>query len=308
MKPRSTKRWSPVNPSPVPKRVGDRVVAGTVATDSSLRVRVEAVGDDTALAGIQRLVAEAQASRSRAQALADRAAALLFYVAVSAAIVTAIVWSLLGNSDQAIERTVTVLVIACPHALGLAIPLVISLSTAIAARNGILIKDRIALERMRIVDTVLFDKTGTLTRGAHVVTGGGRHRRRYDEDSVLRMAAAAEADSEHPLARAIVKAAAERGEVPAATNFRSRTGRGVEADVGGRHVAVGGPAMLRQLALGARRLICRPMRPRGAAVARRCSTSWSTPWWSGASVSRTRSGPRRARRSSNSTRRAFASS
>jgi P-type Cu2+ transporter len=233
---------------PVPKEGGDRVVAGTVATDSSVRVRVEAVGEDTALAGIQRLVAEAQASHSRAQALADRAAALLFYVAISAAVVTALVWSLMGNSDQAIERTVTVLVIACPHALGLAIPLVISLSSAIAARSGILVKDRLALERMRTVNSVLFDKTGTLTRGAHVVSGvtavAG-----HDEDDVLRLAAAAEADSEHPLARAIVKAAVELGNVPQATNFRSLTGRGVEADVDVHHVAVGGPAMLRQLNL-----------------------------------------------------------
>ncbi len=231
---------------PVPKRLGDHVVAGTVATDSALRVRVEAVGDDTALAGIQRLVAEAQASRSRAQALADRAAALLFYVAVSSAALTAIVWSLLGDGEQAIERTITVLVIACPHALGLAIPLVISLSSAIAARHGILVKDRLALERMRIVDTVLFDKTGTLTRGAHVVTGVATVAG-HANDTVLGLAAAAEADSEHPLARAIVKAAANQGDIPAASNFRSLTGRGVEADVDGHHVAVGGPAMLRQL-------------------------------------------------------------
>ena len=134
---------------PVAKGPGARVVAGTVSTDSSIRVRVEAVGDDTALAGIQRLVADAQASRSRAQALADRFAALLFYVAVAAAATTFIVWTLLGDVDDAIVRTVTVLVIACPHALGLAIPLVISLSTAVAARNGILVKDRLALERMR---------------------------------------------------------------------------------------------------------------------------------------------------------------
>jgi Cu2+-exporting ATPase len=230
---------------PVPKEFGDQVVAGTVATDSSLRVRVEAVGDDTALAGIQRLVAEAQASRSRAQALADRAAALLFYVAVGAAAVTAVVWTLLGDTDQAIERTVTVLVIACPHALGLAIPLVIALSSAIAARSGILVKDRLALERMRIVDTVLFDKTGTLTRGAHVVTGVAATAG-TDESTVLRLAAAAEADSEHPLARAIVKAALDAGDVPPAQNFRSLTGRGVEADVEGHHVAVGGPALLRE--------------------------------------------------------------
>ena len=155
---------------PVAKAAGDRVVAGTVSTDSSLRVRVDAVGDDTALAGIQRLVADAQASRSRAQALADRFAALLFYVATAAAVVTFLVWSLTGNVDDAITSTVTVLVIACPHALGLAIPLVIALSTAVAAKAGILVKDRLALERMRLVDVVLFDKTGTLTKGAHIVT------------------------------------------------------------------------------------------------------------------------------------------
>ena len=248
---------------PVPKQSGDHVVAGTVATDSSLRVQVDAVGEDTALAGIQRLVAEAQASRSRAQALADRAAALLFYVAIAAAAVTAIVWTLMGNGDQAIERTVTVLVIACPHALGLAIPLVISLSSALAARSGVLVKDRLALERMRTVNTVLFDKTGTLTRGAHVVTGVAAVSG-HEHDEVLRLAAAAEADSEHPLARAIVKAAVELGNVPLVTNFRSLTGRGVEADVDGHHVAVGGPAMLRQLKL---------MRP---ANLRKTEDAWSS--------------------------------
>ena len=139
-------------------------MAGTVSTDSAIRVRVEAVGDDTALAGIQRLVAEAQASGSRAQALADRFAALLFYVATAAGIVTFVVWWALGDVDDAVVRTVTVLVIACPHALGLAIPLVIALSTAVSARAGILVKDRLALERMRTIDAVLFDKTGTLTR------------------------------------------------------------------------------------------------------------------------------------------------
>src|SRR5262245_8306470 len=156
---------------PVPRGPGDPVVAGTVATDSALRVRVEAVGDDTALAGIQRLVADAQASRSRAQALADRFAAMLFYVASVAGAITFVAWTVAGSVDDAVVSTVTVLVIACPHALGLAIPLVIALSTAVAAKAGILVKDRLALERMRLVDTVLFDKTGTLTKGAHVVTG-----------------------------------------------------------------------------------------------------------------------------------------
>ncbi|MGH2476622.1 MAG: heavy metal translocating P-type ATPase, partial [Candidatus Limnocylindrales bacterium] len=206
---------------------------------------VEAVGDDTALAGIQRLVAEAQSSRSRAQALADRFAALLFYVAAGAGVVTFLVWLALGDTDNAVVRTVTVLVIACPHALGLAIPLVISLSTAVSARAGILVKDRLALERMRTIDAVLFDKTGTLTRGAHVVTGvaaaGG-----LTEDDVLRIAGAVESDSEHPLARAIVAAAKEGGGVAAAGGFRSLTGRGVEATVDGTAYAVGGPALLRE--------------------------------------------------------------
>ena len=228
----------------VGRGTGDRVVAGTVATNSSVRVRVDAVGEDTALAGIRRLVAQAQTSRSRAQALADRAAALLFYVAVAAGIVTFIVWVALGETAQAVERTVTVLVISCPHALGLAIPLVIAISTAVSARSGILVKDRLALERMRTVDAVLFDKTGTLTLGepavhdvAFVGTGA---------DEVLSLAAAVEADSEHPLARAIVAAARDRGQIPQASDFRSMTGRGVEATVDGSRVGVGGPAFLRE--------------------------------------------------------------
>jgi Cu2+-exporting ATPase len=234
---------------PVPKGPGARVVAGTVATDSALRIRVDKVGDDTALAGIQRLVAEAEASQSRAQALADRAAALLFYVAALSGAATFVVWAAMGRTNEAFVRTVTVLVIACPHALGLAIPLVVSLSTAIAARAGILVKDRLALERMRTVDVVLFDKTGTLTRGAHVVTGVAPAPG-FDEDAVLALAAAVEADSEHPLARAIVaRARARLGSVPRATGFRAIPGRGVEAAVGGAVVAVGGPALLRERGL-----------------------------------------------------------
>jgi Cu2+-exporting ATPase len=233
---------------PVPRGVGDRVVAGTVSTDSSLRLRVTAVGDDTALAGIGRLVAEAQASGSRAQVLADRAAALLFYVALGAALVTAAAWTLLGDADEAVVRVVTVLVISCPHALGLAIPLTTSLSSAVAARDGILIKDRRALEASRTIDAVLFDKTGTLTRGEHAVVGaeavGGR-----DADDVLGLAAAVEAESEHPLARAIVRAAGEHGAIPTATDHRSLTGRGVAAVVDGVEHAVGGPALLRETGL-----------------------------------------------------------
>ncbi|HEX6569267.1 MAG TPA: heavy metal translocating P-type ATPase, partial [Acidimicrobiales bacterium] len=230
---------------PVPRAPGDRVVAGTVSTDSAIRVRVAAVGDDTALAGIQRLVAQAQASSSRAQVLADRFAALLFYVATAAGVATFATWWALGNVDDAVVRTVTVLVIACPHALGLAIPLVISLSTAVSARAGILVKDRLALERMRTIDAVLFDKTGTLTRGAHVVTGVAAADG-LSEDEVLRIAGGVESDSEHPLARAIVAAARERGGMATAGDFRSLTGRGVEATVDGRAYAVGGPALLRE--------------------------------------------------------------
>jgi P-type Cu2+ transporter len=232
---------------PVAKRPGDRVVAGTVVTDSAIRVRVEAVGEETALAGIRRLVEQAQASGSRAQALADRAAGLLFWFAVASALVTVVVWLALGQPDQAVERTVTVLVIACPHALGLAIPLVIAISTGLAARNGILVKDRLALERMRTVDAVLLDKTGTLTTGRPRVAGVAAVD--GDERGLLAVAGAVEADSEHPLARAIVAEARARtgGDLPEATGFRAMTGRGVQARVDGATVAVGGPALLREL-------------------------------------------------------------
>ncbi|PPF77854.1 heavy metal translocating P-type ATPase [Subtercola sp. Z020] len=302
----------------VRREPGDRVVAGTVATDNALRVRVTAIGDDTALAGIQRLVADAQNSSSRAQALADRAAALLFYYAAGAGIVTFVVWSLVGNLDDAVTRTVTVLVIACPHALGLAIPLVIAISTERAARAGVLVKNRLALERMRTVDVVLFDKTGTLTEGRPAVTdvavvapahadaahADAAHAGAADVDAahaaegdahlsqagLLALAAALEADGEHPLARAIVRAAAapatpapapaspssidssktvamgadDRQISPSrlggagadgaarfvAQEVRSVTGQGVQGVVDGATVSVGGPAMLR--AAGAR--------------------------------------------------------
>jgi Cu2+-exporting ATPase len=236
---------------PVTRGEGDRVVAGTVATDNALRVEVTAVGDSTALAGIQRLVAEAQASSSRAQALADRAAAFLFYFASGTGLITFTVWALVGDVGEAVTRTVTVLVIACPHALGLAIPLVIALSTERAARAGVLVKSRLALERMRTVDVVLFDKTGTLTKGEPAVTALTAHG--LSEGELLALAGAVEADSEHPVARAIVRAAESRvaagagsSSRPAATDFRSMTGRGVQARVDGDVVAVGGPALLRE--------------------------------------------------------------
>jgi Cu2+-exporting ATPase len=233
---------------PVRKSSGERVVAGTVALDSALRVEIEAVGENTTLAGIQRLVEEAQRSKSRAQALADRAAAFLFYVATIAGVITFIVWALVSDPGDAVERTVTVLVIACPHALGLAIPLVISISTAMAARNGILVRDRMALERMREVDVVLFDKTGTLTAAQHVVTGIASAS--GDADDALLLAAAVESDSEHPLAKAIIDVAREKGRIPKAAGFRAMTARGVEATVDGRRLAVGGPKLMQERGLG----------------------------------------------------------
>jgi P-type Cu2+ transporter len=232
---------------PVTKEPGDRVVAGTVAAGGSLRIQVTATGDQTALSGIMRLVAQAQASNSRAQALADRAAALLFYVALVAGALTLVVWIALGEPEAALERTATVLVIACPHALGLAIPLVIAIGTTLGARNGLLVKDRLALERARELDVVIFDKTGTLTRGepilADVAAADG-----VEESDLLSIAAGVEADSEHPLARAVVEGARRRGSRAAhATGFENLPGRGARATVGGSQAQVGGPRLLEEL-------------------------------------------------------------
>jgi P-type Cu2+ transporter len=230
----------------VAKQHGDRVIAGTVAAGGSLHVVVDAVGEETALSGIMRLVEAAQSSASRAQALADRAAALLFYVALTAGALTLVTWWLLGDREGALVRTATVLVIACPHALGLAIPLVIAISTSLGARNGLLIKNRIALERARELDVVIFDKTGTLTKGEPVVAALTAD----DENKLLNLAASVEADSEHPLARAIVAAAHKRGIEPTrAAEFQALAGRGARAIVGGQHVWVGGPQLLADLHL-----------------------------------------------------------
>jgi Cu2+-exporting ATPase len=230
----------------VAKGPGDKVVAGTITAAGSLRVRVSAVGADTALSGIMRLVAAAQASASRAQALADRAAAILFYVALGSGIFTLAFWWIQGDREGALVRTATVLVIACPHALGLAIPLVIAISTSLGARNGLLVKDRIALERARELQVVIFDKTGTLTKGQPAVVAIAAS----DELELLRLAASVEADSEHPLARAIVAAAKARGIEPSAvTGFDSLPGRGARATVDGRAVAVGGPRLLADMSL-----------------------------------------------------------
>lgn len=232
---------------PVDRGEGDMVTAGTVATDSGLRVRISATGDDTTLAGINQLVEQAQNSSSRAQRIADRAAALLFWYALAAALITATVWVAIGSPDEAVVRVITVLVIACPHALGLAIPLVVSIVTERAARGGVLIKDRLALESMRRVDAVFFDKTGTLTRGEPVVTDieptGD-----FNANDVLALAAAAEKDSEHPLAKAIVQAATERDlEIATASGFTSSPAVGVTATVEQHEIRVGGPHLLEEV-------------------------------------------------------------
>jgi Cu2+-exporting ATPase len=228
----------------VSKGPGGRVIAGTVASGGSLHVRITAVGQETALSGIMRLVAAAQASGSRTQDLADRAAAILFYVAVGSGALTLAYWWLSGDREHALIRTATVLIIACPHALGLAIPLVIAISTSIGAQNGLLVKDRLALERARILDMVIFDKTGTLTRGLPALSGVAAAPG-VSESDLLAEAAAVEANSEHPLAKAIVAEARRRG-LPAlqATGFESLPGRGAQAQINGRRVMIGGPRLL----------------------------------------------------------------
>jgi P-type Cu2+ transporter len=233
---------------PVKKEAGAKVIAGTVNTEGSLRVEVTGTGDRTALAGIMRLVEQAQTSRSRAQALADRAAFILTLVAIGSGTVTLVVWMVLGaETAWAVERVVTVLVIACPHALGLAIPLVVAISTTLGARNGLLVRDRRGLEEARRLTTVVFDKTGTLTRGefrvVDVTTADALEAR-----EALRLAAAVERDSEHTIAQGIVKSAAEDGlDVPAAEGFQAIPGHGVTAQVEGRALHMGGPALLRRL-------------------------------------------------------------
>src|SRR5438874_4128720 len=227
----------------VSKGPGATVIAGTVASGGSLRVRVTAVGQQTALSGIMRLVAAAQASGSRTQALRDRAAAILFYVTVAFGAITLTYWWFSGDKEHALIRTATVLIIACPHALGLAIPLVIAISTSLGAQNGLLVKDRLALERARNLDMVIFDKTGTLTRGSPAVSGVAAGPG-TNENDLLAHAAAVEANSEHPLAKAIV-AEAKRREVAqaAATDFKAVPGRGAAQLVQGRIVKVGGPRL-----------------------------------------------------------------
>jgi Cu2+-exporting ATPase len=233
---------------PVPKTEGERVIAGTVNGDSSLRVRVTAVGEETALAGIMRLVEEAQQSKSNTQLLADKAAGWLFYTALVVAAITAVAWGVaVGLEGQVIERVVTILVIACPHALGLAIPLVVAISTTLAARNGVLVRSRLALEEARLADVVVFDKTGTLTKGEFGVVGL-KASGEMGEDEALALTAAIEGDSEHIIARAIrTEAEARRLALPRVLDFAVFKGRGVQAQVNGQRFAVGGPRLLEML-------------------------------------------------------------
>ncbi len=236
---------------PVAKGPGSQVIAGTINGEGSLRVRVTAVGEDTALAGIMRLVEEAQKSKSQTQVLADRAAGWLFYIALGVAALTAVGWTIAtGFNVDVLKRVVTVLVIACPHALGLAVPLVVAVTTALGAKNGILVRDRLALERAKDVDVILFDKTGTLTEGRFGVVGIGLADPEDDADAALALAAAVEGDSEHLIAQAIRQAAEEKSlPLPAVEGFQALKGRGVQAQVNGRTVYVGGPRLLEMLGL-----------------------------------------------------------
>jgi Cu2+-exporting ATPase len=235
---------------PVAKLEGATVIAGTVNGSGSLRVQVTGTGERTALANIMRLVEQAQTSRSRAQALADRAAFVLTIVAVVTGALTFVVWLAVGATGAfAVERLVAVLVIACPHALGLAVPLVAAISTSLGAQSGLLIRDRRGLEDARNLTTVVFDKTGTLTRGefrvVDIATDGS-----LSADEALRIAAAVERDSEHTIAQGIVKSAEEKNlSAPTADQFEANPGHGVKALVEGREFYMGGPAMLKRLAL-----------------------------------------------------------
>lgn len=230
---------------PVKKAEGQAVLAGTINGEGSLRVEVTGTGANTMLSGIMRLVAEAQGSKSRAQHLADRAAQLLTAVALVSGVLTLIVWQFLGAPiDFSIVRVVTVLVIACPHALGLAVPLVVAISTTLGAQNGLLVRDRRGLEEARLLDVVVFDKTGTLTLGefrvVNLAVADG-----VTEEDALRIAAGVEAESQHPIARGIVITAQDRGiDIPAPEGFRSITGKGVAASVDGAEFHMGGPRLL----------------------------------------------------------------
>jgi len=235
---------------PVAKGKGDNVIGGTINGDGSLRIRVTATGDETAIAGIMRLVEEAQGSKSNTQILADKAAGWLFYAALGAAALTAVAWIIaLGFKVEVLERVVTVLVIACPHALGLAIPLVVAISTSMGARNGILVRNRLALEEVRLINTVIFDKIGTLTEGRFGVANR-IVAEDWQEDQALGLVLAIEGDSEHPIAQGIRRKAEEEGaKAESISGFEAIKGRGIKAQWNGKSVYVGGPSLLEMLDL-----------------------------------------------------------
>jgi Cu2+-exporting ATPase len=230
---------------PIHKEVQDQVIGGAINGEGVLRVRIERTGEETYLSQVIKLVRQAQESKSRTQDLANRASALLFYVAFSVGIITYLGWFLLGSPELALERSVTVLVIACPHALGLAIPLVVALSTSITAKSGILIRDRRAFETVKDIDAVVFDKTGTLTEGKFGVSDVVSF---ISEDDLLELTASVELNSEHIIAKAIAEYAAEKGiKIPETKEFRAIPGKGAYGKVKGKEVHVGSPNLLKEM-------------------------------------------------------------
>jgi len=230
---------------PIHKKKEDKVIGGSINSEGVLKVEIERTGEDTYLAQVISLVKQAQESKSKTQDLANRASAFLFYVALGVGITTYTIWLLLGKPDYGLERTVTVLVIACPHALGLAIPLVVAISTSLTAKNGILIRDRMAFEMSRSVNAVVFDKTGTLTEGRFGVSDMISF---SPEDELLRLTASIEINSEHIIAKAIVEYAKERGiEIPTAEEFKAIPGKGAFGKVDSKEVYVGSPNLLKEL-------------------------------------------------------------
>jgi Cu2+-exporting ATPase len=228
---------------PVSKAAGAKVIGGSINGEGSVTVEVKNTGKDSFLSGVIQLVREAQASKSRTQDIANRAALWLTIIAISAGIITLIIWLVVIHKDFAfsLERTVTVMVITCPHALGLAVPLVVAVSTSISAKSGLLIRNRAAFERARKITAIIFDKTGTLTKGEFGITDVIILNNNIDKEELLKYAASVESKSEHPIAKAIAKSIEDRYET---TNFKAITGKGAEADVNGKKVKVISPGYL----------------------------------------------------------------
>jgi Cu2+-exporting ATPase len=228
---------------PIHKKIGDNVIGGAINKEGMLKIKIEKIGDETYISQVIKLVKQAQESKSRTQDLANKAAALLFYIALITGIITYLVWFFIGNIDFALERSVTVMVIACPHALGLAIPLVVALSTSITAKSGILIRDRKAFEMIRNIDIIVFDKTGTLTLGNFGVSDIVSF---IPKDDFLKLSASIEINSEHIIAKAIVEYVKKMGiEIPQVEEFKAIPGKGVYGKVFGKEVYIGGPNLLK---------------------------------------------------------------